>query len=523
MIVSGNWVDPTLNGIPYDQKPPLVLWLMAASMKVVGVTPFGARLPNAILSLVGVWLTYLIGKRIAGRETGIVAGLALVTAPAYHLMVRYALMDMALLVFIAAAMYGIIGYLYEAKKYYLVITYVAGSLAFLTKGPIGVVIPMLVVGVYIVMTRRWNLIWKLGLPWGIFLIAAIVLPWYWAIYQAHGGQRLYTLFIATNFERFATTYYTRSGKTSPFYYVHVFLWAFLPWVVAMIGMMVNDFGRFRRARFDLNRISRGDPVPGLVTIWALAPIVLMSFSKSKLPQYIFFVLPAAAIIAGRYIKDYLDGSLPKRREKLFSISTAILTVVLAGLVVFVTIMFPFDRIISYIVLYTALVGLCALGLISLIKKRRAYLITALALMVGLLHLLFVLFLSPSALRYQPYKGFVADLKDADVPDKIVYFVGKKYTPSFLFYSDRKAVFVEGADLSPLEEATSAGDAAYVICPQETLPTLFDAGFSVEIVSVRDCTKKAAISVVHKKFLLRETRKDTIMPMVLARITKFGGP
>ncbi len=517
MVLSGNWIDPTLDGAPFDQHPPLGVWLMAASEKLGGVKPIAARLPNALLALVGLFLTYLIGKRIVGKEVGIAAALTLVTAPAYHLMVRDSRLDMTLLVFITVAMYGIISHLYEPKKYYLVIAYIGAALAFLTKGPIGLVVPMLVVGVFILMTQRWNLIWKLGLPWGILIVALVLFPWYWAMYKAHGSQYLYTLFVVQNFKRFATTNY--AGKSDPFFYFHTFLWLFLPWVVAMVWMLARDFSAFRKARFSLNKIDPGDPAPGFVTIWLIAPIVLMSFSRTKLPQYVFFVLPAAALIAGRFITKYLGGEVSERGARGFSIYTFILTLILcAGILLIVTLMFPLDGIIQYVIVGAALAGLCVLGLVSLMRKARAGLLAALALTVGLVHLLIVLHISPSMLVYQPYKGFAADLQRVNVTDKVVYFVGKNYMSSFLFYSGRHAVKVPLTDLSDFERATKSGGAAYVIAPKVNVDTLEKAGYTVEIVSTRGYFHT---SLPTGKFFFKKTREKTITPMVLARVTRAG--
>jgi 4-amino-4-deoxy-L-arabinose transferase-like glycosyltransferase len=519
MAVSGNFLDPTLNEAPFDQHPPLGVWLMASSMRLFGITPLAARLPNALLALAGLLLTYLIGKRIADRETGIAAALALITAPGYHLMVRDARLDMALLVFIALAMYGVIAYLYDPKKYLLVIAYVGAALAFLTKGPIGLVVPLLVVGVFILLTRRFNLIWRLGLPWGLVIVAVILFPWYWAMYKAHGAAYLYTLFIVQNFKRFAAANY--AGKTDPFFYVHTFLWVFLPWVVAMIWMLAKDFPAFKKARFDLNKIDRKDPAPGLVTIWLIAPIVLMSFSKTKLPQYIFFVLPAAAVIAGRFIRDYLGAALSERGTRAFSTVTALLTALLIAAVVFiVAFMFPFRAVLWFVILGAVLAGLLALALSSLVTKERASLVTALALTVGTVHLLIVLHLSPAMLLYQPYRGFAVDLKTNGITDRDIYFVGKNYKSSFLFYSGTHAIAVNETDLSPLEGATAAGKAVYMIAPAEVVPVLEGAGFAVEIVSTRDYFHT---SLPTAKFMFAKTRPEAAKPMVLARVTRAEGP
>jgi 4-amino-4-deoxy-L-arabinose transferase-like glycosyltransferase len=410
-----------------------------------------------------------------------------------------------------------VSYLYEPKKHYLLLGYIGAALAFLTKGPIGLVIPLLVVGVFIIMTRRWTLIMRLGLPWGLVIIAAILLPWYWAMYRAHGSHYLYVLFIVQNFKRFATTNY--AGKSDPFFYFHTFAWMFLPWIVALCWQLARRFPALRRARFDINRMSAREPAPGLMTIWLVAPIILMSFSQTKLPQYIFFVLPAAAVIAGTFLKDYIDGAVGERGLRGFSIYTTVLTVMLAASVVMiVTLMFPIPQAVWNVVLGAVLIVLLATGIYSLAAKKRPALVAVLCLTVGLVHLLITVHLSPAMLVYQPYKGFAADLSKAGVTDGDIYFVGKNYKSSFLFYSGRHGATVPGQDYSLLADATRDGKPAYIIAPKDSLPPLEAAGYSVELLSTRDYYHT---SLPTKKFMFARTRANAARPMILGRVTKRG--
>ena len=66
----GHWYIPTNDGIPRLQKPPLVYWMLTASMRTVGVNEFGARLPNALFSLLWFWAAFLLGRRVAGEAFG---------------------------------------------------------------------------------------------------------------------------------------------------------------------------------------------------------------------------------------------------------------------------------------------------------------------------------------------------------------------------------------------------------------------------------------------------------------------
>ena len=80
MARSGSWLIPENDGIPRLVKPPLLYWMLAASMKAFGVNEFAARLPNALAIVVWVVVTFLIGKRMGGDSRGLVAGMILLTS-----------------------------------------------------------------------------------------------------------------------------------------------------------------------------------------------------------------------------------------------------------------------------------------------------------------------------------------------------------------------------------------------------------------------------------------------------------
>jgi len=64
MLERGDLITPTLNYVVYFEKPPLLYWANAASMKLFGLNEFAARLPSALCGLLTVLATYLIARRL---------------------------------------------------------------------------------------------------------------------------------------------------------------------------------------------------------------------------------------------------------------------------------------------------------------------------------------------------------------------------------------------------------------------------------------------------------------------------
>ncbi|MFD2378655.1 ArnT family glycosyltransferase [Ottowia pentelensis] len=88
MLVSGDWLVPRLNGLPFFHKPPLTHWLQAASLAVFGVHPWAVRLPGVLLGLLMVWFGFivvrqLLGAAVAGRAAFMLgaSGAMLIGAP----------------------------------------------------------------------------------------------------------------------------------------------------------------------------------------------------------------------------------------------------------------------------------------------------------------------------------------------------------------------------------------------------------------------------------------------------------
>jgi 4-amino-4-deoxy-L-arabinose transferase-like glycosyltransferase len=172
MIVTGDWSRPQIDYRPFHEKPPLFIWLQAMSMKAFGVGEFAARLPNAINGILTLLLLYRIGDQLRGRVFGMVWVLAYVGSILPHLYFRSGIIDPWFNLFIFLGLHAIITLVHRDPKRHPgavngrrdVHAWLAGlllGLAVLTKGPVGVLIPGLVLGVYWAMERfRTILRWR---------------------------------------------------------------------------------------------------------------------------------------------------------------------------------------------------------------------------------------------------------------------------------------------------------------------------------------------------------------------------
>jgi 4-amino-4-deoxy-L-arabinose transferase-like glycosyltransferase len=282
---SGDWVTPTLQGKPWLEKPALYYWLAGAAYSVLGETETAARLPSVAAALLLVGVTALVGARLFGRAAGLHAGFVLATAFLPFAYGRAAAMDMLLAAtvttgvgLLALRVLGIAGPLAVP-----VATAFLG-LATLAKGPIGVLLPGLIIGAYVFLRRESRWLAELLRPGSVLAFAAVASPWYVAICLAQ-GRAFFDVFLWNhNLQRFTSTIHSHPGPF--YYYLPIVLAGLFPWT----GLVLPALGGLapRRSRVDL-----------FLSLWFALPLVFFSLAGSKLPGYILPCLPPLALLMGR--------------------------------------------------------------------------------------------------------------------------------------------------------------------------------------------------------------------------------
>jgi len=319
MAERGDWLVPHLYGEPLLDKPILIYWIMGASFRLLGESELAARLPStlmAILLLLAVWrLGTLIHQR---ARAGLLSALILASSLEFALMGRAAVTDIFLTTFCTLAILCYVETLWGPGSRLLPLAGAAFlGLAVLTKGPLGLLIPGMVLGASFAAFRGWRR-WREFRPVASTLIfLAVAVPWYAAV-ALQRPDLVEGFFVTGNLGRFLRA---EHRAVSPLYYVVVLLLGFLPWSAFLPGAI----GRALAAWW------RGDPGRGrliLPTLWLLTLSVFFTLAASKLPSYILPALPAAAILAAEPLTAWLEPAAAGRR--LPGMGAMLLLVILAG-------------------------------------------------------------------------------------------------------------------------------------------------------------------------------------------------
>ena len=284
MLQSGNWLTPTLNGLPYFHKPPLFYWITAASMSVLGANEWAARTAPLLGAWVGAMAMFLFVRRWVGQTMAGATTLVLLVQPLFFLGGQFANLDMLVAGCITATVLcGAHAALNIEQglpyRHALALGYVGAALGVLAKGLIGVVLPAAVLLVWLVLLRRWRVLARL-LWWpGLGLFALLASPWFVAMQMRYPGFLDY-FFVVQHFKRFAAGGF---NNAEPFWFYPAALallsLPWLPWLVRVVR--------------------HGDspsPLRWLMGVWAVVVVAFFSLPASKLIGYVLPAVPPLAFL-----------------------------------------------------------------------------------------------------------------------------------------------------------------------------------------------------------------------------------
>lgn len=289
MLRSGDWLTPTLDGLPYFHKPPLFYWLTALSFSVFGPTSWAARAAPLIGAWVGAAGVFLFLRRWRGDRIARLALVALLTQPAFYLAAQFANLDMLVAGLITCTVFLLAhaALCFERAlpfRRWLAAAAVAGALGVLAKGLIGAVIPVLVVGSWLLVGQRWRTLRALLWPPAVLLFLAVAAPWFAAM-QFRFAEFFDYFFVIQHFQRFAEGGF---NNVQPFWFFPAVLVALaLPWLPWL------------RVQFVRGDASAPDPaaIRQLMGIWIIVVVLFFSIPQSKLLGYILPAIPPLAMLA----------------------------------------------------------------------------------------------------------------------------------------------------------------------------------------------------------------------------------
>jgi len=322
MVVTNDYVTPTLNGVKYFEKPPLLYWLQAGAIKAFGVNEWALRVPTVLLALLGVLMTYVVGRSLYGRWVGLTSCGMLATCVMYFVLSHAISIDMAFSVLISGCLFSLLLAFRQpihswSRRGWFWSGYIFSALAVLTKGAVGFLLPGAVVFLWLLITRRWSTLRHVYLLTGICWFLVLVLPWHIAV-QVQNPEFFQYYVLDQQILRYFTDI---SDHVEPFwFYVPLLLLGFFPWTIFLVQALVQPGKSVWRSNTD-------KPELLFLMLWAGIIFVFFSLSGSKLIPYILPIFPAIAIIVGRYVVvAWQGGSTFKSPFWVFTVLTFVLAI-----------------------------------------------------------------------------------------------------------------------------------------------------------------------------------------------------
>ena len=328
MKESGAWLSPSYNGIAYLDKPAFYFKAVALSLAAFGDNETAARLPSALFGLALLAITYAFCRRVQGPRCAVMAIIIIASMPLFIVFSRTVIFDMTLAFFVSAAIFA--GHLAEAgagasrRGWYLAGAGAAGC-ATLVKGPVGFLIPGLVLFMFHFIEGRRGVWKRFFAPANLFVFFGVTLPWFIGLSLQHRDFPYYGL-VEESFHRFTTTTFHRS---QPFYfYALIVLALFLPWSFMLPEAAIAAWKNKRL-------LSSADR---LCVVWAVVVVVFFSLSKSKLPGYILTATLPCGMLTARVFERAL--ARPDGRAARIVLRAAVTLAVLCLAVAIAALLLP---------------------------------------------------------------------------------------------------------------------------------------------------------------------------------------
>lgn len=350
MMDRDDLVVPYFNGTLFTHKPPFMFWMMVGAYKVFGVTEFAARLPSAVFGIAVVLLTWRMGRIMFTPAVGFWAGLIVATSLNFVVISRAAACDSELTFFCTLPLYFLIRgtgvkrlLSDDATKSSVgwhegqvslnpswgtyALFYLATGAAVMVKGPIGVLLPTSVVGLFLLVMKApsgidstsapststvrrlltWcrltfapghvvRTIWSMRPITAVVAAALVAVPWYVAVGMKTEGAFLDGFFGVHNFGRFFKTMDNHSGPI--FYYLIAICVGFFPWSVFLTPCCVQLVRRIREHH-------AWRPGDVLAACWIAVWVGFFSLATTKFPHYVIPAYPALALVMACFVEQWI--------------------------------------------------------------------------------------------------------------------------------------------------------------------------------------------------------------------------
>ena len=333
MLEHGNWILPINNGGDIPYKPPFFHWCIAFFSLIAGhVNEYTSRLPSAVslvLMTIGGFVFYAKRK---DTQTSLIAAILTLTAFEVHRAGMNCRVDMVNSALMVGAMYLLYRWWEKGKHQLPWLAILCMSGATLTKGPVGIILPCFVMGVFMLTQREnfWGIVWRMALT----ALLSLIIPfcWYYAAYL-QGGDEFLQLVKEENIDRFMGKMAYESHENPAWYNLLTLVMGWAPYTLLLLfSLFILPWKKFSKTRF-LENAKKATPLQVFTWLAFLLVLFFYCIPKSKRSVYLLPCYPFMAYLIAEYIVWMMKEKMGALKVYAGVIASLAVILVIATLVI----------------------------------------------------------------------------------------------------------------------------------------------------------------------------------------------
>lgn len=324
MIERNSFLQVFDQGQDYLDKPPLLFWLSAFSMQIFGIYDWAYRLPSLLILIAGIYATYQFAKIYYGDTIGRLSAMVLASSQAIFLISHDVRTDTMLMGWVILSIWQLSVWFKHAHWKNFVFAFIFIGCGMMTKGPIALMVPGLAFAFHFLLLRDWKQFFRWEYILGIIIIAIILFPMSFGLYQQYdlqpgklingrpidSGLKFY--FWTQSFGRYTGENFYREMSYFTFLLENMF-WSFLPWIFFFLPALFFSIKQLIQQKFKLASNQEFISSGGFILTY-----IILARSQAQLPHYIFVVYPLAAVLTAQFLYKLLyQSQYPIWKKLLF--------------------------------------------------------------------------------------------------------------------------------------------------------------------------------------------------------------
>ncbi len=439
---------------PYLDKPHMHFWLAAISFKIFGLHEWAYRLPAFLFLMGGAYATYRLGKSLYNNFVGHISTLIFLSVQTIILSAHDVRTDAVLTGATILGLWKIMAFIKKQRIIDVCLGFLFLGIAFSTKGLIAVIFVGLCVFCHLVYRNKWSQFFNWKLILGLLSFVFAISPMLYAYYHqfdlhpelvVEGNKNISGVRFILWDQVFNRLNASGFEETSPdyFFFFHTLLWAFIPFSILAYIALYDGINKLIRSKFKKVKNLDIMSIGGFVLM-----MILISFSKFKLPHYLNILTPVLAIVCGGYLLRVKRKNSLKLIQKLLVVQYVNVGLLSVGILLICFLVFKINNVVAAVL---SVVGVIALFFVVFKMKKTVYKIVVISVVLAAwvnfsLNTLFY----PPLLNYQGGKQIAEYVIENDIPKDKVFLYEKSFNWSLDFNLKQNTKTLNNAEVKKIK-------------------------------------------------------------------------